>query len=407
MKQGSTYMKVVVVILAVMVAAYVLFSILSTNSNSYTTYTAVAYKVGDGISTTGFVVRDEQVIESDERIIVLTRTDGERVGMGQSVANCYDNEQARQTQIEIERLEAELEQLEYAYSFSGTDADSANLDADITQTIGQVAIYVNRRSLEFASGTGEQLKSYILRRYVSDNTTDALWDRITQTKDRLNTLYTENSSASRSIKATCSGFFSTEVDGYENILNSQSILEMSLTQFDGLKDSCEQVSQRQIGKLVTDIGWYYITSIEAGAMDDYIKGDTLSVHFSHDFYGDARMTIMRIGEIEDGRQLLVLKTNDYIQDAVSLREQSADIIFGYKDGLRVPKSALYVDEETHRTGVYVLEGAEAEWKSVTPIYYGEDSVIVKLDQSSTDNLWPGDEIIVTQDDIFDGKVMIE
>lgn len=406
MKQGSIYMKIITVILVVMVAAYFLFSILGSRGDSYTTYTATAYKVGDGISTTGFVVRDEQVVESGEKIVVLTRPDGERVGMGQVIANCYDNEEARQTQLEIDRVEKELEQLEYAYSFSGSDAESATLDADITQAIGQVAIYANRRSMDFAAGTADQLKSYILRRYASEDTAEATWDRITQTKNRLNELYAENRSASRSITTDISGYFGASVDGYETLLSSESIMAMSVSQYDRLEQDRKPVTQRQIGKLVTDIGWYYVTAIAAGSMDGYSKGDTLSVHFSHDFYGDVRMTIMRLGEIEDGRQLLVLKSNDFIQSAVSLREQSAEIIFGYKDGLRVPKTALHVNEDK-RTGVYVLEGAEAEWKSVTPLYYGEDSVVVKLDQSSTNNLWPGDEIILTNDEIFDGKVMIE
>lgn len=405
MKQGSIYMKIIVVLLVIMVAAYFLFSILGSSGNSYTTYTAVEYKVGDGITTTGFVVRDEQVIESSEKIVVLTHSDGERVGMGQTVANCYDNEQARQTQLEIDRKEAELEQLEYAYSFSGTDADSANLDADITQTIGQVAIYANRRSMDFAVGAGEQLKSYILRRYASDQTSEALWTRITQTKDELNRLYAENSRASRSIKAEQSGYFCSAVDGYETVLTGQSIMQMSVSQYDAIESTRKEVRPEQIGKLATDIGWYYVTTVEQGAMDDYTKGDTLTVHFSHDFYGDTRMTIMRIGEVEDGRQILVMKTNEYIQDAVSLREQTADIIFGYKEGLRVPKKALYVIDG--ESGVYVLEGAEAEWKTVTPLYYGEESVIVKLDKSDTDNLWPGDEIILTDGEIFDGKVLIE
>ena len=55
----------------------------------------------------------------------------------------------------------------------------------------------------------------------------------------------------------------------------------------------------------------------------------------------------------------------------------------------------------------MLEGAEAEWKTVTPLYYGEDSVIVKLDKSDTDNLWPGDEVILSEEELFDGKVMVE
>lgn len=406
MKQGSIYMKIVLAILVVMVAVYLLFSILSSNGNRYTTYTAVPYKVGDGVSTTGFVVRDEQVIESDEKIVVLTRNDGERVGMGQVVANCYDSEEARQTQLEIDRCEAELEQLEYAYSFSGSDAEAANLDADITQSIGQVAIYTNRRSMDFAVGASDQLKAYILRYYASDQTADALWDRITQTKDRLNALYTENNRASRSITTDCTGYFGATVDGYETVLTADGIMELTVKGFDALPDQRKSVTEHQIGKLVTDIGWYYVTTVDAGAMDDYSKGKTLTVHFSHDFYGDARMTIMRIGEVEDGRQIVVLKSNDYVQDAVSLREQSADIIFGYKEGLRVPKTAIHVNEE-QQTGVYVLEGAEAKWKTVTPLYYGEESVIVELDQSSTRNLWPGDEIILTDDEIIDGKVLVE
>lgn len=405
MKQGSIYMKIIVVLLVIMVAAYFLFSILGSSGSTYTTYTAVEYKVGDGITTTGFVVRDEQVIVSNEQIVVLTHADGQRIGMGQTVANCYDDEQARQTQLEIDRKEAELEQLEYAYSYSGSDADSANLDADITQAIGQIGIYTNRRSMDFAAGAGDQLKSYILRRYASDQTSEALWARITQTKDELNELYAENSRASRSIKTDTAGYFCSAVDGYETVLTSESIMQMSVSQYDAISDKRQEVKPEQIGKLATDIGWYYITTVEAGSMDDYSKGDTLTVHFSHDFYEDTRMTIMRLGEVEDGRQVLVMKTNEYIQDAVSLREQTADIIFGYKEGLRVPKKALYVIDG--ESGVYVLEGAEAEWKTVTPLYYGEESVIVKLDKSSTDNLWPGDEIILTDGEIFDGKVLIE
>jgi len=34
-----------------------------------------------------------------------------------------------------------------------------------------------------------------------------------------------------------------------------------------------------------------------------------------------------------------------------------------------------------------------------------ESYVVELDKSSTDNLWPGDEIIVGARDLYDGKVM--
>ena len=46
--------------------------------------------------------------------------------------------------------------------------------------------------------------------------------------------------------------------------------------------------------------------------------------------------------------------------------------------------------------------AGSRWRS---FYAYGDGYVVELDQSSTGNLWPGDDIILTSDDIEDGKVM--
>ena len=69
----------------------------------------------------------------------------------------------------------------------------------------------------------------------------------------------------------------------------------------------------------------------------------------------------------------------------------------------MPKTAIYyVNGET---GVYILESARADWKEVEIVYeYGSD-YLVRWDNSDTDNLWPKDEIILTSEDIKDGKVM--
>ena len=67
-------------------------------------------------------------------------------------------------------------------------------------------------------------------------------------------------------------------------------------------------------------------------------------------------------------------------------------------------AAIRVTED-QRTGVYILEGNTAEWKYVNILHDNNESYVVALDKSSTDNLWPGDEIIVNAWDLYDGKVM--
>jgi len=52
-----------------------------------------------------------------------------------------------------------------------------------------------------------------------------------------------------------------------------------------------------------------------------------------------------------------------------------------------------------------VEGNAAAWKNVNILHDNGESYVVELDKSSTNNLWPGDEIIVGARNLYDGKVV--
>ena len=116
--------------------------------------------------------------------------------------------------------------------------------------------------------------------------------------------------------------------------------------------------------------------------------------FARDVYDQLDMTVERVGNNEAGYKLLVLSCDKYMQNVTLLRQQSADVVFNSYQGLRVPKDAVRV-EDVGQTGVYVLEGATARWKPITILHDNGESYVVELDKTSTANLWPGDEIIIT------------
>ena len=99
----------------------------------------------------------------------------------------------------------------------------------------------------------------------------------------------------------------------------------------------------------------------------------------------------------------MLSCDRLLQDVTALRRQTADIVFSSYSGLHVPAQALYYSDGS--AGVYVLEGVRANWKPVNILYEYNNGYIVELDKSSTGNLWPEDQIILTSEDIYDGKVM--
>ena len=61
----------------------------------------------------------------------------------------------------------------------------------------------------------------------------------------------------------------------------------------------------------------------------------------------------------------------------------------------------------HGDAVAVSEPPALACRNVNILYDNGESYVVELDKSSTDNLWPGDEIIVNAKNLYDGKVVTE
>ena len=195
------------------------------------------------------------------------------------------------------------------------------------------------------------------------------------------------------------------MDGYEELLSSQILADMTIDEYNALYQQQVQPPASAIGKMVTSSTWYYVTLVDAQQADLFEKGDRVSVSLAYDFSDELEMTVWRLSDAADGKRLMVLSCNDYIADATKLRGQAADIVAHSHAGLRVPKQAIYYSDDTGSAGVYVLEGTQAVWKNIEIIYDIGESYIVKEDKSSIDNLWPGDEIIITSQELSDGKVV--
>lgn len=404
--RGDKFMKAVLATLLIVVGCYLLFSVTRFSGDGFTTYKAVRYEVGDGITTSGFLVRSEQILKAGAGdIIVPTRGEGEKVGRGQVVAAAYRSEAARVLQEQIDALEQEIAQMKYAYSFSGTEVETATLDANITDLMTQITVSAARRAYPVADEAAEAMKPYVLRRYISNADTDALRARIDEVEAQRDALRAQVGSEAGVVTAPVSGYFSSAADGLEAQL-TPSFLETATVSALKKFENANRGEVNAVGKLVTSQKWYFAAIVPAQNLSALKLGDRIDVKFAYDFYETVQMKVERISESEGEGCILVLSSESYIQQAVSARNQTADLVFADLTGLRVPKTAIYADEN-NQSGVYVLEGAEAAWKPIKILYDNGDSFIVELDKSSTKNLWPEDEIILTTEEIYNGKVMIK
>ena len=400
MKQGKPVITVVMVALAVALAIYFGFYVFDTFNAPFSTTLVYTYTVNDSVEAEGLLVREEQVLPAQDGIVELTRSEGEKVGVGQTVAMIYRDSQAQDDQASLE--------------------SAAKLDEDILQAVVELRASV---ALEDYSQLEDQVlavKSQVLKRgytYGEGLTSADLSARLQELRTQRSTLSSQSAAATTKVTASQSGIFSSLVDGYESVLTPQSVFQLTPSSLQGLLDGDGVTAGNGLGKLICGYRWYFAASLPVDVTERMKEGGTAQVRFSGDFTQDVKMTVEQIGQEENGQQVVVFSSDKYLARTTLLRSQSVEIIFDSFSGLRIPKEALrmetytYKDEETgeekegSRLGVYVLLGGKAEFKTVEVITEGSDYYVVAATDTSSSALRAGDEVITRATGLYDGQLL--
>ena len=401
MKQGKSYFTVILWILLAAIAAYFGYNVVSSLYAPLMTATVTPYEAGVGYYRSGFVVREEELLYSQYGTTVLNCAEGAHVAANDTVATGYRSEDAKTRQTRIDELSGQIEQLQYAWSAVSSVYDQAALDADIAGDLAQLSRYLALRDMNSVSDLSPELKGLILRRTGSDSDSGSLQARISTLQAELETLEAQSAGDTSAILAGKAGTFSAAVDGYESVLTPERLMEMTVAEFESVQP--DETDANAIGRLVTSATWYYACVVPASELSGVEEGNRATLTFARDYYQPVTMRVARLGGNEAGSRLLVLSSDRALQNVTLLRQQSAEIVFTSYSGLRVPKSAVRV--ENGQTGVYILEGTLAKWKPITILHDTGESYVVTLDTSSTNNLWPGDELIINAKNLYDGKVV--
>ena len=419
MKQGKSVITFAMAAIAVALVIYFGFYVAKVFSEPYTTALAYTYTSNDSAEAVGILVRQETVLPAQTGIVDVTRSEGEKVGVGQSVAQVYRDSQAQTNQADLEALADQIQLLEYSSDGGGVDS-AAKLDENILQAV---------TALHAASGVGaynqledqvRTLKSTVLKRgsvYGNGLGSEELTQKLNDLKSQYAALKQQTSSSTSSVRAPQSGVFSTLVDGYETAVTPQTVFQLTPSSLSALLAGQGKEAGGGVGKLITSTRWYFAAALPVSVAERLKEGSTATLRFSGDFDQDIDMRVDQIGQAEGDKSVAVFSTDRYLSQTTLLRQQTAELIFNSWSGLRIPKQALrmekstYTDKETgqevqnNRLGVYALLGGRAEFKTVEVVTEGDDYYVVRSTTDESDALRAGDEVIVRATELYDGQLL--
>lgn len=423
MKQRALGTKFLLAVITLAVVAYFGIQAAHYFADPMTTTVAYTYSVDRSVSLSGYVAREELVLESSSGLLRQERTEGERVSAGGVVAVVYADEASLDRQNELDTLRARLEQLEFAQEAAEGAEVALKLDNQIIQNILDLRSALAADRLDRAETYGADLRSLVLKRDYTYSETEDLSSQITELKSQISTLEAQAAASTRRITAPEAGLYSAVVDGYEQVLTPESLKTLTPSTLTALR--ADESVQSEVGKLILGDNWYYAAIVSQADAETLSSARSIYLRFSKSVEQDLPVSVYHISEEENGRVVVVLKGSSYLPELTLLRQQSAEVILGNLEGIRVPREALRaektsVDENgelvtTEQTGVYCLVGMEARFKPVEVLYSGDGFALVRsiYDSAAGDltgsqevaRLRSGDQVIVTGRDLYDGKVL--
>ena len=405
MKPSKWIPKIVMVAFFVGAILYFVGYAVQTFRNDITTVTVYETGVEDSVDTTGLVVRQETLLEgSGERMEVLP-AEGEAVAKGEIIARIYQDQAALEQHQNLKAKQTEREALQYVLSHSTESSDTAELSKRVIASLESIRATVFHEDLSDLSDQIQSVENMIYRQDYTYKGSEAVTKEINQLSKEIKQLEKEADSTVSTIKAKQAGTFSAMVDGYETVLEPAKLSGLTPAKLDELVKARQEVKEgKYLGKIITGGKWYYAVSMDVANVERMHEGMTVTVRFDN-VAGEQTMKVETIGDAKgDQKQVtVVFSSTRHLAETSLLRQQSAEIVFTSYSGLRVPKSAVRV--ENGQTGVYILEGTLAKWKPITILHDTGESYVAALDTSSTDNLWPGDELIINAKNLYDGKVV--
>lgn len=339
-KKVKEIKNVILLALIICLIIYIIYELVELISSPTEAVLVRKGEVSKEESTFGYIIREEEIItnQSAGENIERLKAEGEKVSKGEAILKYYTVEKELIAQ-EISETEAEIQQaLESQNEIFSSDIKA--LDAQIEDKLYSIS---NKNNIQELKENKTDINSYITKKAKITGDLSPAGSYIKDLILKKNELEESLLEGSQSIYASTSGIISYRIDDLENVLkttNLESITKEMLNKLD-LKPGKVISTSNQRVKLVNNFYCLIATQSSSNEAKNAKVGDKVNIKLST---GDeVKATIEHINDEENSR-ILIFRIIQNVEQLVSFRKISMDIIWWSASGLKIPNSSIIYKE---------------------------------------------------------------
>ncbi len=422
--------KLITALLGILILVYVIYQMVVVGYVSVETETAELATLSDIYETQAYIVRNETVITGSTGRYVLDYAveDGGKVAVGGAVVNLYAAGSAVGVQDQIDRLETEIALLERlgksAESFAADPTVLSRLAGDGLTTL--LANVTGGNLTDISSHRSNLLFRLNQMALVIDENFDYS-ARLAELQAEVSVLKASITGASAQITSPVSGFFSSTVDGYENVFSYADVEDITLEQLQSNIEP-EQVPADAVGKVITNHEWYIVCTVDAETVLKLRDMSSVRVSMPSVTSTAVETDIVAVNQAAYNTDAAVVLRCTTVDGAlVNARCETIELELKSCEGIMVRQDAIRFEdvievienedgtkeEVVHENvkGVYVLIGSRLEFVQIFSEVSANGYVVCKMTPDENDVLLTDhtlrlyDKVVVKGSDLYDGKVL--
>ena len=393
--------KIITNILFIIATLYVIYAIYLIVKNPTDTITVDTGTLTVEESATGYIIRDETVVQGDnyKNGIYQIVSEGVRAAKEQTIFRYYGtNEEELQEKIDEidEKLQVAMEESEETI-FS---ADITSLEEQIDEKTQYLSSITDIQTL---SEYKKEISAIMLKKAKIVGELSSSGSYIKKLIAQREEYEEELTEGSEYMTAPVSGVVSYRVDGLEEVLTTDSFENLTSESLEELDVKTGKIvsTSDECAKIINNFECYIAVILDSDVAMEAEEGDSVELTFSSGNEIDA--TIEAINE-EDNDRIIIFKITTLSEELISYRKISLNITWWSYSGIKVPNDAILEDENnlkyvvkktsTGTSKVYVKVLKKNDQYSIISNYSSDDLKNLGLDSSEYDGIDVYDTILM-------------
>ncbi|MBP6886741.1 MAG: hypothetical protein KBC20_01585 [Oscillospiraceae bacterium] len=404
----TTVGKILVIAMSLFLTAYAGYQAWKFFYHPYKTEIAVSYRVNDVLRVQGIAVRTETPVESEYAgSVSYVFEDGAKVLKNTSVAYTHSSADTVKRMARAAVLEKEIARLEEADS-AGSQVYGVSdlLNRQLGTALISYAAAGSQQLLDGFSDCRDDFLTLINKKQILTGEAADFSERIDLLKSEYDELNTKiQADVGETVQCPKTGYFISTMDGYEDRVNRESLMEMSVSGIEELIGGNVTYRGGAIGKIADSYLWNYAVTMSASDADRFYVGKEVEATFDGLSESPVTLEVIKIVQDESSKQYAVIfACASFTPELASLRKAGAEVTLAFYGGLRISDSAVRFDSE-QRKGVYVIDRGSLIFKHIDVIYEGPGYKICRWERGVTTSIQLFDEVVIGGSDLYVGKVI--